>query len=160
MHFDLTADQRLAQEMARAFAEKEIKPRAAEIDRTDEFPRDLYQQMGDLGLLGMTVPPEYGGAGADALTWAVVQEELARASAAVADSQLLVKLMTDMLLHNGSEAQRQAYLPALVRGEKVCVIAQHGPGTGYDVAGVVRYERTAGQRWRRHEETRLDTDRE
>ena len=147
MHFDLTADQRLAQEMARAFAEKEIKPRAAEIDRTDEFPRDLYRRMGDLGLLGMTVPPEHGGAGADTLTWAVVQEELARASAAVADSQLLVKLMTDMLLHNGTEAQRRAYLPALVRGEKICVIAQTEPGTGSDVAGVQTSARPAGDGW-------------
>jgi alkylation response protein AidB-like acyl-CoA dehydrogenase len=103
--------------------------------------------MGDLGLLGMTVPPEYGGAGADTLTWAVVQEELARASAAVADSQLLVKLMTDMLLHNGTEAQRRAYLPALVRGEKICVIAQTEPGTGSDVAGVQTSARPAGDGW-------------
>jgi alkylation response protein AidB-like acyl-CoA dehydrogenase len=147
MQFDLTDDQRLTQEMVRAFAEKEVKPRAAEIDRTDEFPRDLYRRMGELGLLGMTLPPEYGGAGADTMTWAIVQEELARASAAVADSQLLAKLMTDMIWRNGSEAQRRAYLRALAGGEKICVIAQTEPGAGSDVAGIQTTARPTGDGW-------------
>ena len=103
MDFDLTEVQRLTQDMVRMFAEKEVKPRAAEIDRTDEFPWDLYRRMGELGLLGMTLPPGYGGASADIITWAVAQEELARGSAAVADSQLLCKLTTDMILQNGTE---------------------------------------------------------
>lgn len=147
MQFDLTEDQRLARDMARAFAEKEIRSRAAEIDRTDEFPWDLYRRMGELGLLGMTVPPEYGGAGADTLTWAVVQEELARGSAAVADSQLLVKLMTDMIVRNGSEEQRRTHVPALARGEKICVIAQTEPGTGSDVAGIQTSAQPIGDGW-------------
>ncbi len=136
MQFDLTESQRLAQEMVRAFAEKEVKPRAPEIDRTDEFPRDLYRRMAELGLLGMTLPANYGGAEADTVTWAVVQEELARASAAVADIQLLCKLMTDMILRNGSDEQRAKHLPAMARGEKICVIAQTEPGAGSDVAGI------------------------
>lgn len=147
MQFDLTEDQRLARDMARAFAEKEIRSRAAEIDRTDEFPWDLYRRMGELGLLGMTVPPEYGGAGADTQTWAVVQEELARGSAAVADSQLLVKLMTDMIVRNGSEEQRRTHVPALARGEKICVIAQTEPGTGSDVAGIQTSAQPIGDGW-------------
>jgi alkylation response protein AidB-like acyl-CoA dehydrogenase len=147
MQFDLTDDQRLTQEMVRAFAEKEVKPRAAEIDRTDEFPRDLYRRMGELGLLGMTLPPENGGAGAVTMTWAIVQEELARASAAVADSQLLAKLMTDMIWRNGSEAQRRAYLRALAQGEKICVIAQTEPGAGSDVAGIETTARPTGDGW-------------
>ena len=136
MHFDLTEVQRLTQEMVRMFAEKEVKPRAALIDRTDEFPWDLYRRMGELGLLGMTLPPEYGGAGADTITWAVAQEELARGSATVADSQLLCKLMTDMIFQHGTEDHKRAYLPRLARGEKICVIAQTEPGAGSDVAGI------------------------
>jgi alkylation response protein AidB-like acyl-CoA dehydrogenase len=147
MQFDLSDDQRLTQEMVRAFAEKEVKPRAAEIDRTDEFPRDLYRRLGELGLLGMTLPPEHGGAGADTMTWAIVQEELARASAAVADSQLLAKLMTDMIWRNGSEAQRRTHLPTLARGEKICAIAQTEPGAGSDVAGIQTTARPTGDGW-------------
>jgi alkylation response protein AidB-like acyl-CoA dehydrogenase len=136
MHFDLTEPQRLIRDLARDFAEREVMPRAAEIDRTDEFPWDLYKRMAALEILGMTVPPEYGGAGADTVSWCVVQEELARRSAVVANTQLLCKLMTDMILRNGTEAQRRRYLPAMVRGETICVIAQTEPGAGSDVAGI------------------------
>jgi len=136
MHFDLTEPQRLIRDLARDFAEREVMPRAAEIDRTDEFPWDLYERMAALEILGMTVPAEYGGAGADTVSWCVVQEELARGSAVVADAQLLCKLMSDMILRNGTEAQRRRYLPAMVRGETICVIAQTEPGAGSDVAGI------------------------
>ncbi|MGH7320702.1 MAG: acyl-CoA dehydrogenase family protein [Candidatus Rokuibacteriota bacterium] len=136
MNFDLTEPQRLVREMIREFAEREVRSRAAEIDRADEFPWDLYKRMGELEILGMTLPPEYGGSGADTVTWAVVQEELARASATVADTQLLCKLMSDMILLNGTETQRQRYLPAMARGEKICAIAQTEPGAGSDVAGI------------------------
>jgi alkylation response protein AidB-like acyl-CoA dehydrogenase len=147
MQCDLTESQRLAQEMVRAFAEKEVKPRAAEIDRTDEFPRDLHRRMAELGLLAMTLPERYGGVAADTVTWAVVQEELARASAVVADIQLLTKLMTDMILRNGTEEQREQYLPALGRGEKICVIAQTEPAAGSDVAGIQTAARPSGDGW-------------
>jgi hypothetical protein len=136
MNFDLTESQRLIRDLARGFAEREIRPRAAEIDRADEFPWDLYKRMAELDLLGMTVPVEYGGSGADTVSWSVAQEELARGSAAVADAQLLCKLMSDMILANGTEEQRRRYLPAMVRGERICAIAQTEPGTGSDVAGV------------------------
>lgn len=136
MDFDLTDAQRLIRDLAREFAEAEVRPRAAEIDRSDEFPWDLYKRMAELEILGMTVPPEYGGSGADTVSWCVVQEELARASAVVADAQLLCKLMSDMILRNGSEEQRRRYLPAMVRSEKICAIAQTEPAAGSDVAGV------------------------
>ncbi|MBI2114234.1 MAG: acyl-CoA dehydrogenase family protein, partial [candidate division NC10 bacterium] len=136
MNFDLTDAQGLIRDMVREFAEKEIRPRAAEIDRTDEFPRDLYRRMAELGILEMTLPPEYGGSGADTVSWAIAQEEMARASVVVADIQLLNKLMQDMILRNGTEAQKGKYLPAMGRGEKICVIAQTEPGTGSDVAGI------------------------
>ncbi|MBI4736399.1 MAG: acyl-CoA dehydrogenase family protein [candidate division NC10 bacterium] len=136
MDFDLTDAQRMIRDLAREFAENEVKPLAAEIDRADEFPWKLFSRMGELGLLGMTLPEEYGGSGADTVSWSLVEEELARASAAVADAQLLSKLMGDMILRNGTEAQRRKYLPPLARGEKICAIAQTEPGTGSDVAGI------------------------
>jgi alkylation response protein AidB-like acyl-CoA dehydrogenase len=136
MHFDLTEPQRLVRDLVRDFAEREVAPRAAEIDRTDEFPRDLYKRMAELEILGMTVPPEYGGSGADTMSWCVAQEELARASAVVADAQLLCKLMCDMILNNGTDAQKRRHLPAMVRGDTICAIAQTEPGAGSDVAGI------------------------
>jgi alkylation response protein AidB-like acyl-CoA dehydrogenase len=134
--FELTEPQRRVRDLAREFAEREVRPRAADIDRSDEFPWDLYKRMAELELLGMTIPAEYGGSGADTVSWCVVQEELARASAAVADAQLLCKLMSDMVFRNGSEEQRRRYLPGMARGEKICAIAQTEPGAGSDVGGV------------------------
>ena len=136
MNFELSDAQRMMREMVREFAEKEIKPRAAEIDRTDEFPWDLWKRMAELGLLGMTLPPEYGGSGMDIVSWAIAQEEMARASVVVADIQLLSTLMQNMILKNGTEAQKQKYLPPMATGEKICIIAQTEPGAGSDVAGI------------------------
>jgi alkylation response protein AidB-like acyl-CoA dehydrogenase len=136
MNFELTDAQRMLQEMVRDFSEKEIKPRAAEIDRTDEFPWDLWNRMAELGLLSMTLPPEYGGSGMDIVSWAIAQEEMARAAVVVADIQLLGTLMQNMILKNGTEAQKQKYLPALASGEQIAIIAQTEPGAGSDVAGI------------------------
>jgi len=136
MNFELNDEQRMLRDMVREFAEKEIRPRAAEIDRTDEFPRDLWARMAELGILGMTLPTEYGGAGMDTLCWAIAQEEMARAAVVVADLQLLSNLMQQMLLKNGTEAQKQRYLPRMARGEMICIIAQTEPGMGSDVAAV------------------------
>ena len=136
MNFDLTDAQRLIRDMVREFAEKEIRPRAAEIDRTDEFPWDLWKRVAELGILGMTLSPDYGGSGADTVSWAIAQEEMARASVVVADIQLLGKLMQDVIFRNGTDTQKGKYLPAMGRGEKICVIAQTEPGAGSDVAGI------------------------
>lgn len=136
MNFELSDAQRMLRDMVREFAEKEIRPRAAEIDRTDEFPWDLWRRMAELGILGMTLPAEYGGSGMDTLCWAIAQEEMARASVVVADIQLLGTLMQNMVLKNGSESQKQKYLPALATGEKICIIAQTEPGAGSDVTGI------------------------
>lgn len=136
MPFDLTDEQRLIQDTVRDFARTAVKPRAADIDRIDEFPTELYRELGDLGLLGMTLPPERGGAGADTLAWTLVQEELAKASAAVADAHMVCKLMCDVLLTNGSEELQRTYLPKMAAGELICAIAQTEPNTGSDVAAV------------------------
>jgi alkylation response protein AidB-like acyl-CoA dehydrogenase len=136
MNFELSDAQRMLRDMVREFAEKEIRPRAAEIDRTDEFPWDLWKRMAELGILGMTAPPEYGGAGMDVVSWAIAQEEMARASVVVADIQLLSTLMQKMILQNGTEAQKTTYVPPLVSGGKIAIIAQTEPGAGSDVAGI------------------------
>jgi alkylation response protein AidB-like acyl-CoA dehydrogenase len=132
----LDDEQQLIQDTVREFTRAEVKPRAATIDQTDAFPDDLYRQMGELGLLGMTLPTEYGGSGADTLSWAIAQEELARGSAAVADAHMVCKLMCDVILTNGTEAMRREFLPRMARGEIICAIAQTEPGTGSDVASV------------------------
>ena len=136
MDFELTDVQQRMVEMVRAFAGKEVAPQAGEIDRRDEWPRDLYRRMAELGLLGMMLPVVYGGSGADTVTWVLCQEELARASAAVAHTQLLCTLMGQLLVEHGSEAQRRRWLPAMARGESVCVIAQTEPGGRSDVAEI------------------------
>src|SRR5574342_997457 len=117
MNFELSDAERMLRDMVREFAEREIRPRAAEIDRTDDFPRDLWKRMAELGILGMTLPPEFGGSGADTVSWAIAQEEMARASVVVADIQLLCKLMQDVIVRNGTDAQKEKYLPAMGRGE-------------------------------------------
>jgi alkylation response protein AidB-like acyl-CoA dehydrogenase len=144
---DLTDAQRLAADTFRAFADKEVAPRAAEIDRTDEFPRDLYRRLADLGLLGMTLPAEYGGAGADTLTWTLCQEEIARASASVAHAQLLCTILSELILKEGSEALRRRWLPIMARGEAICVIAQTEPGGGSDVAGLQTTAQATADGW-------------
>jgi alkylation response protein AidB-like acyl-CoA dehydrogenase len=145
--FALTETQQLMRDVVRAFAEKEVKPRAAAIDREDAFPRDLYRRLADLGLLGMTLPAEYGGAGADTVSWAIVEEELARACPAVADAQLVAKLMSDVILLNAGPEVRARYLPAIARGDKIPVIAQTEPGAGSDVAGIQTTARPTGDGW-------------
>jgi alkylation response protein AidB-like acyl-CoA dehydrogenase len=147
MNFEPTETQQLVRDMVRTFAEKEVKPRAAAIDRDDAFPRDLYRRMADLGLLGMTLPAEYGGSGADTVSWAIAEEELARACPAVADAQLVAKLMSDVIFLNAGEELRARYLPAIVKGEKIAVIAQTEPGTGSDVAGVQTTARPTADGW-------------
>lgn len=136
MIFGLNEEQQLIQDTVREFTRTEVRPRAAEIDQNDAFPEDIYRQMAELGLLGMTLPTEYGGSGADTLSWTLVQEELARGSAAVADSHMVCKLMSDVILTNGTEEMRKSILPRMARGEIICAIAQTEPNTGSDVAGV------------------------
>jgi alkylation response protein AidB-like acyl-CoA dehydrogenase len=127
---------RLLQETVREFARRDVAPRAAEIDRTDTFPWDLYRRLGELGLLGMTLPPEYGGEGLDNVSLCLALEELAAASATLANAALLAKIQGDYLLRNCDERQKRRYLPPLARGEEICLIAATEPGTGSDVAAI------------------------
>ncbi len=121
----------------RDFAQKEIAPRAAEIDRANEFPPDLWAKLGALGLLGVTVEEEYGGTQMGYLAHIVAMEEISRASGAIGLSYgAHSNLCVNQLRRNGSAAQKKRYLPKLVSGEHVGALAMSEPGAGSDVVGM------------------------
>lgn len=138
MNFDLTKEQLMVQSAVRAFAEKEIKPIAAELDRTGDFPWPILRKMGELNMLGMTVPREWGGAGVDSISYALAIEELAR----VCGSTSVI-----MAVHNsvccypiykfGTDAQKEKFLRPLAEGRKLGGFALTEPNAGSD-AGAVR----------------------
>ena len=125
------------------FAAQEIAPRAAEIDRNNEFPNDLWPKLGQLGLLGITIPEEYGGSGMGYLAHAIAIEEISRASASVGLSYgAHSNLCLNQIRLNGTEAQKQQYLPALCSGEHVGALAMSEPSAGSDVVSMrLRAER-------------------
>jgi isovaleryl-CoA dehydrogenase len=121
----------------RRFAEERIAPRAVEIDRGNEFPRDLWPALGEQGLLGITVPERWGGAGLGYLAHAVVMEEISRASGAVGLSYgAHSNLCVNQIRLNGTDAQRDRYLPKLISGEHVGALAMSEAGSGSDVVSM------------------------
>jgi isovaleryl-CoA dehydrogenase len=146
---DLTEDLQSLRDTVRRFCDAEISPRAAGIDRTNEFPADLWKKLGELGLLGITVPDEYGGTGMGYLAHVIAVEEVSRASASVGLSYgAHSNLCVNNLYLNGTEEQRHRYLPKLCSGEFVGALAMSEPGAGSDVVGSMacRAERK-GDRW-------------
>jgi isovaleryl-CoA dehydrogenase len=137
LNFDLGETVDLLRSQVQAFAADEIAPRAADIDRDNAFPADLWRKMGDLGVLGITVEEEYGGAGMGYLEHVVAMEEISRASASVGLSYgAHSNLCVNQIRRNGNAAQRQRYLPRLVSGEHVGALAMSEPGAGSDVVGM------------------------
>jgi isovaleryl-CoA dehydrogenase len=124
-------------EQARRFAEERIAPRANDIDRSNLFPRDLWPELGELGFLGLTVPPEHGGAGLGYLAHTVVMEEISRASGAIALSYgAHSNLCVNQIALNATDAQQRRYLPKLLSGEHVGALAMSEPGAGSDVVSM------------------------
>ena len=132
--FGLGEDIDLLRETVREFAATEVAPRAQAIDRDNEFPRDLWPRLGELGLLGVTVEPEFGGAGLGYLAHVVAVEELSRASGSVGLSYgAHSNLCVNQLRRWGTEVQKRRYLPALISGEHLGALAMSEPGSGSDV---------------------------
>jgi isovaleryl-CoA dehydrogenase len=137
LNFDLGETADLLRDTVKDFAAAEIAPRAADIDRDDHFPMDLWRKMGDLGLHGITVSEEYGGAGMNYLEHVVAMEEISRASASVALAYgAHSNLCINQIYRNASEEQKRRYLPKLISGEHVGALAMSEAGAGSDVVSM------------------------
>jgi len=136
-NFDLGETADAIRDTVFAFAQEKIAPRAEEIDKTNQFPRDLWPEMGALGLHGMTVEEEYGGTGLGYLEHCIAVEEVSRASASVGLSYgAHSNLCVNQIRRNGNEAQKRKYLPKLISGEHVGALAMSEPGSGSDVVSM------------------------
>ena len=148
LRFDHGPEIEMLRESVRAFAAKEIAPRAAEIDRSNAFPPDLWPKLGGLGLLGITVEEAYGGSALGYLAHVIAMEEISRASASVGLSYgAHSNLCVNQIRRNGSEAQKRKYLPKLVSGEHVGALAMSEPGAGSDVVGMKLRAERRGERY-------------
>jgi isovaleryl-CoA dehydrogenase len=137
MKFDLGEDVNALREMVHKWAQERVKPMAAEIDRTNTFPSALWREMGDLGLLGITVPEDLGGVDMGYLAHVIVVEEIARASASVSLSYgAHSNLCVNQIRLNGTDAQRRKYLPGLISGKHVGALAMSEAGAGSDVVSM------------------------
>lgn len=148
LQFDLGEDIAMLRESLQQFTAAEITPRANEIDRIDQFPMDLWRKFGDLGVLGMTVPEEYGGTQLGYLAHIVALEEISRGSASVGLSYgAHSNLCVNQIYRNGTEEQRKKYLPKLVSGEWIGALAMSEPNAGSDVVSMKLRAEWKGDRW-------------
>ncbi|MEN9760558.1 MAG: hypothetical protein RI906_384 [Pseudomonadota bacterium] len=148
LQFDLGEDVRLLREALEPFVAVEITPRAAQIDRHDQFPADLWRKFGEMGLLGLTVSPEYGGTDLGYLAHIVAMEEISRGSASVGLSYgAHSNLCVNQIYRNGTAEQRARYLPRLISGEWVGALAMSEPNAGSDVVSMRLRADFRGDRW-------------
>jgi len=148
LDFDLGEEIDALRDSVRAFSDNRVAPIAAEIDRTDEFPRYLWPEMGALGLHGITVEEEYGGAGMGYLAHCVAMEEVSRASASVGLSYgAHSNLCVNQIRRNGTEAQKRRYLPKLISGEHLGALAMSEPSAGSDVVSMKLRAEKRGDRF-------------
>jgi isovaleryl-CoA dehydrogenase len=137
MAYDLGEDVNALREMVHRWAQERVKPMAAQVDLDNEFPNELWREMGELGLLGITTPEEYGGAGMSYLAHVIAVEEIARASASISLSYgAHSNLCVNQIKLNGSEEQKKKYLPGLISGEHVGALAMSEPSAGSDVVSM------------------------
>lgn len=148
LDFDLGETAEMLRDSVMTFSSDEIAPRAAEIDETDQFPMDLWKKMGDLGVLGITVEEEYGGAGMGYLEHSIAMQEISRASASVGLSYgAHSNLCVNQIRRNGTEEQKQRYLPKLISGDHVGALAMSEPGAGSDVVSMKLKAEKKGDRY-------------
>ena len=146
-NFDLGETADAIRETVFAFSSKEIAPHAAEIDKSNEFPRDLWPKIGALGLHGITVEEEYGGTGLGYLEHCIAVEEMSRASAAVGLSYgAHSNLCVNQIRRNGNDAQKRKYLPKLISGEHVGSLAMSEHNSGSDVVSMATRARSEERR--------------
>ncbi len=148
MQFDLGEDVAMLRDSLQQFVAAEITPRAGQIDKTDQFPMDLWRKMGDMGILGVTVSEEYGGAGLGYLAHIVAMEEISRGSASVGLSYgAHSNLCVNQIFRNGTEEQKRKYLPKLISGEYIGALAMSEPNAGSDVVSMKTRAEFKGDRW-------------
>lgn len=148
MHFDLTEDQQAVRRLVREFAQNEIAPRARHVDETGEFPADTFRRLGELGLMGLPFPEEYGGAGADAVSAAVAVEEIARACGSTALAYAAhVGLGSAPIAMFGSEDQKRRFLAPAAQGKYMAAFALTEPHAGSDAGATRTAARLDGDEW-------------
>ncbi len=148
MNFELSEEQKLIQQMARDFAEREVAPKARELDREGRWPSELVARMAELGLMGVAVPSEHGGAGADTVSYALAMEEIARACASTAVIMSVNNsLVCDPLLKFASDAQKKEFLEPLASGKMLGCFGLTEPASGSDASHMATFAEEDGDHW-------------